>query len=262
MKTSWWLSLLTVIILALIAPLDQKLTYYLNTQFYGDWVYFFHQSIFQHKKLGFTDFGIFFYLMVIFALIKKRWIDKTQNTELLDKLAFLILSGLIVGVVFIHATKFGLGRARPYLVIDEGFSYSSWYELGSVLSLKNGQSGSFPSGHTATTLWLFALWLLLPFRTMDSFWAKVGSYGFLAIAILQSVVTGISRSVILDHWVTDWVASILVGYLIIVILYKKIVFEKNINWYLPKWSFARYLCGVSILAWLLMGAIYFLRTFL
>lgn len=238
------------LLLILVAPFDYQWTKDLAMLPSGDLVYFFHQSIFEKGVIGYTDFGIFFYIGTLTLYIYYHLKGRHLYPDSSKKLGFILASGLIIGLIVVHGLKISWGRARPYLVFSEKYDYSPWYLPGNLDLTTFTHSGSFPSGHTATTLWMISVWFLIEYRKNRSKNIDLFSMLWLILAILQTTATGITRSIIADHWVSDCLASLVFGFLTIGICFRFLVLERSnkesSNFFELKWALK--IIGLGILA--------------
>lgn len=242
---------IAAIILMLAAPFDYEFTALLSHYPKREWVSFFRQSIFEKGRLGYTDFGIFFYLLTIGTYIfchigsRERWPLVTKYS------GYLLAAGLLVGVVMVHGIKLALGRARPHQVLSGEHPFTAWHELGPLNSFAGGGTGSFPSGHTATTLWMLALWFLIERHTWKKHRRSINwlSALWLAAALVQALVTGATRSLTADHWLTDWLAAVFMGLALITYCYRALIHyapEPTPRYFEIKWAGRRIALGVVL----------------
>lgn len=253
---------IALVVLAVAARFDYELTTILAQHPRTEWVAYFRQSVFQKGAWGYTDFGILFYALMIGTYIYCHTGPRPEGAtrrhpRLAQASGYLLSSGLLVGIVMVHGIKLALGRARPYQVLDGHFPYTAWYELGPLNSLAGDGSGSFPSGHTATTLWLVALWFLVERYTRARQPATTKSHRainwlsalWLAFALLQALVTGVTRSITREHWLTDWLGATLMGLALINICYRALVVyapDPVPRYYEIRWAGWRIAAGVAL----------------
>jgi len=107
---------------------------------------------------------------------------------------FQLLLALVMAQGFLAVAKILIGRARPHQVLLQG------YQAFEPLHFNNAFF-SFPSGHTLNIM-LIAGFLGLQF-TQRKYWF-----------ILLGLVISFFRVVGLDHFVSDWVFSVYLAYLI------------------------------------------------
>lgn len=126
---------------------------------------------------------------------------------------FVITSGLLIGLFMVHGLKFLVGRARPSLVMNEAWPYSLWFAFGPHDIAEGTFNASFPSGHTAQAFVLMTVAYLLSCDPLAS--GRMKRIGWLcgAIALLYSAAMGVARCASQNHWLTDVLGSICLGWL-------------------------------------------------
>lgn len=110
--------------------------------------------------------------------------------------ALRILAALVLLTVAVYAVKWGTGRTAPEYP-------GSFFHRG---------GGSYPSGHVtnAVLMWGVARWQAVEFGLP----ARVQRVGWL-LSVLGPFVTGIAMVALNFHWVTDVVAGLAVGVLLL-----------------------------------------------
>lgn len=162
-----------------------------------------------------ADIFVFFYpfLLVIIYII---WLKK--NSSYYKESALWIFWSGIFSVAINVFIQFFCSKLRPniFLWLD--------YEKTETILHKILPSSSFPSDHSAISMWI-ALWLLLWWiRNKDK------KYIFLwIIFILFALIMWVSRVAITVHWPTDVIA-----WFIVWIAVPLILFQKNIYKYVQK----------------------------
>jgi undecaprenyl-diphosphatase len=108
------------------------------------------------------------------------------------RLAVTVVVAVVGGIILSTAIKAGIDRPRPDLVTHDAYATSA----------------SFPSGHSmmAATVYLTLAALLMRFRSHRTSKAYV-----LAVALLLTVLVGVSRVYLGVHWPTDVLAGWSVG---------------------------------------------------
>lgn len=111
----------------------------------------------------------------------------------------LILFSIILSILVV-VMKQGIQRPRPYLVLGSNEAYG---HLGEILRHR-----SFPSGHTATALWVYlaAVGLALPSVIQRT-------------CLVLAVLVGISRVVVGAHFPSDVLGAWLIGGATFVFIY-------------------------------------------
>lgn len=145
-------------------------------------------------------------LLLLFALLFRR--DKLLNVILLIGAYFIVFMAL----------KHMVGEARPYITLADG----SFFWLNKYEDAVKSAYLSFPSGHTGNVA-IFA------FGMNYLFFANNKPMQF--IMLLLVIVTGIARICTGWHWPLDVLASGLIGYLLV-----KIIFSFDVKQLLGKRS--------------------------
>jgi undecaprenyl-diphosphatase len=110
----------------------------------------------------------------------------------LRRAAAMVLVSVLSGVLLSNALKAGFARARPDLVPHDAPVYTA----------------SFPSGHSMISAVVYLTLGALLCRTQSS--PVIKAY-ILTVAILLTVIVGISRVYLGVHWPTDVIAGWLLG---------------------------------------------------
>lgn len=194
----------TMIILTLVSPFDRGWTLALGKLPHNWFIHFCDRSLFEGEGFGLTDLPILLCIAcLLYILIRRK--DSTSRTYIGSQ--FVLYSILLITATAIHSVKFFWGRARPYKVIEHGIDFTPWYLPGPYQWWQDQFSGSFPSGHTAS----FLTWIALAYCVRSQWLRRL----CISLSLILCLVMGISRSVLLQHWVTDWLMSIGIGWTII-----------------------------------------------
>ncbi len=114
---------------------------------------------------------------------------------------YIFWVNIIAGIIVIFI-KVIFGRARPKLFIEHNIYGFNWFEISHNLT-------SFPSGHTVTAIsTAFAFSYIFP----------IYRYIFIIFGLLISI----SRVIGCNHFISDVLLSIYLGYFVAKILYKRI----------------------------------------
>lgn len=141
---------------------------------------------------------IAFFLALSFA--KPEW-------KHFRKPCYFILSVLIITGIAVLILKNGLGRARPYLLIDHA-------QYGFYFLQFHASHWSFPSGHTATVAGA-----LVPLAVVCR--------KFIPVCLILVLVVMFSRIITLEHYLSDVVGSVFLVSAITYLLYPKFFSKKN-----------------------------------
>jgi membrane-associated phospholipid phosphatase len=202
----------TLFILVLLTPFDYRLTLWLaenNIPALSQWL---DQSFFEGGPFGGSDVGILIYLgALIILLLTNLRLACVQALRKFQRYAiYLIMTGVATGSM-VHGLKTLTGRLRPSEVLgNDQLGFTPWFQLGPQLWTHDQFSGSLPSGHTATLLAFLAIAYLLCY-SRHGLYRQIGFVvGLLGFTL--SGLMGVSRSMLLQHWVTDWVFTIGFGW--------------------------------------------------
>ncbi|SMF53509.1 phosphatase PAP2 family protein [Pseudobacteriovorax antillogorgiicola] len=213
----------TCFVLAAIGPWDQPLTHWLAEHRVASFAQYWHQSIFEGDPIGASDYPVFLYIIALVVLILilpwKAKHDRLARLWLWS--SFILYSGLVTAIGFIHPLKHLWGRARPYLVAKDEAPFSPWYLPGAFDWMSDRFSGSLPSGHTST----FLILITLSYCIYHRFYRQKTRL-ILVLALLASIslsfAMGVSRSMQMQHWVTDWILSVGGGWALIHYLFYQV----------------------------------------
>jgi len=110
---------------------------------------------------------------------------------------------------------------------------------------------SFPSGHAATILSLFSVWIFLAFKRIEFRFKGLIIFSLLFFALLVSL----SRVVVAAHWLSDILGSIALAFFMLKIIqlkvFKNLLFESK---FAKNFSF--FLIGLSWLYLITTGSLY------
>ncbi len=209
--------------LMLLVPYDRQLTQWLGQQNSVRVLALgFDQSLFEGEGFGFSDAPIFGYLIAL-GLLLVFWRRRRQCwrcAAIIEGAGFVCYSGLVIALAFVHPMKKIWSRPRPYEVFgSDELPYFDWYQPVTIELAGGPVSGSLPSGHTATFLFFVALIYALRPILVDSLWMRRAA---ICVCLVACVFMGLSRSVVQAHWVSDWLLTISLGWLIIDVLYFKV----------------------------------------
>lgn len=149
---------------------------------------------------------------ILFLGYVNRGNDKSAfpiNSTLLLGYGWLCTKVLILTGITILFLKFGFGRSRPDLWIEQGILEFVPFDFHNDRDFK-----SFPSGHTQTAFTAAVLLsLLLPKKL------HLVLYG-LATAV------GLSRVALMEHWLSDIIVGAFIGFLLPTLIIRRCVFQK------------------------------------
>ncbi len=182
------------------------------------------RSIFEGEGLGINDLALLMLLSAIgvYCLACRRPANR-RRAAWRPQAGFILVSGLVIGVYFVHSLKWIMGRARPELVIEKGLAFSHWFAFGPHFVTRGIYSGSFPSGHTAQMFLLMALAYVLAGDPGRSAGVRLAGWLWGAVALTASLAMGLARCMSLSHWLTDVLGSILGGWILMHLLYHHVL---------------------------------------
>lgn len=204
------------LLLLLAAFVDYAATHQLAQIPAGRLVEFMKRSVFDGHPPGANDLVITYLLAVavIYGLLhfnkKPPWLRASWRPEA----GFVLTAALVVSLFMVHGLKYTVGRARPSAVFSGEQPFTVWFQPGPHL-LSNGHfDAAFPSGHTALTFILMTMAYVL---AADSHRPRqLRRIGWLVggLALGLSLLMGVMRCVTAHHWLTDILASIGLGWLV------------------------------------------------
>ena len=168
------------------------------------------QTIFGGENVGLSDIPIFINIFVLFVGLCAKFSSKIADRWILIA-KYLISTNLIFGLLIIHGLKNIVGRARPYLALNDTSLYTDFWEFGVFDFLQHSFSGSLPSGHTATVLALLPLIFCIRFTKNYLVNDMRRIIGFSFVLVL-SLVMALGRVMIKDHFLSDCILTIFLGW--------------------------------------------------
>jgi len=202
-----------------VSPHDREWTTALREKNWTTCSAWMANSLFEGESPGGSDVPVFVLAFALFAYFR-GWGRKASGRYLAwrPQAGFVIFSSFLLGVVFVHSLKYIMARARPYLVLDHGWPYTDWWQLGPHDITQGVYGGSFPSGHAAAAFLLmpvaYALFAGAPTRLRRAAGMIVGAAA-LSYAVSMSIYRGMDGS----HWISDGVLMILGGWILVHLLY-------------------------------------------
>ena len=200
--------------LLLVIAWDNSLTMWLAAHPWTSFSSFMGRSLFEGGRIGGGDPGVgVFILAVVVALMTTRARSaKGLATHLYAR--FLVAAGLTLSLGLVQSLKISIGRVRPELVTQDPSKFTPWYTLGRFVAVRDHFSGSMPSGHTASVLMFVACGYILYHCQPGKTFKRMGLL-LLSGGLLAAVLMGITRSMLLKHWISDWLLSIFAGWALI-----------------------------------------------
>ncbi len=209
-----------VVAMVLISPVDYAWTQWLVQHNDVAFSNFIGRSLFEGGLPGASDFAVIA-LLAILVLFILAWARPHTFPWLLSwrpRLGFMTFSALVYAVFFVHSTKWIWGRFRPYSVLLENNAFTDWFKLGPQFIGDGIFRGSFPSGHTAASLALMSLAYVLVGTGVTRLQRGLG-WGFGVFVLIYSLAMSVGRAMTGAHWLSDCVASIGSGWILLHIFF-------------------------------------------
>ena len=199
-----------------ITGVDYRWTLFLGEHRWIRLSEFMGRTLFEGELPGGGD-PVTILLLIILAVYFIAWLksDASLLQTLRPQLGFVVTAALTAGIFMVHSTKWVIGRARPYLVLNEGLPFSQWYEFGPFFVTDGIFRGSFPSGHTAAAFLLMTLSYILSGDSSYRFRWRVIGWVWGCFTLSFSLTMGIGRCMTLSHWVSDVVGIIFLSWIIL-----------------------------------------------
>ena len=221
--------LLGLAISVLVTPFDLLWTQYLAEHDMPLFSKFMKQSLFNREWPGASDLsiviGLFVLSLYIYSQFKQNLSQRlTLYKPIIGYLAFTALTSPLL----IHVVKIIINRPRPSLVFaatktadwTPHYFFHPWYAFSSHFWLVETFSCSFPSGHTASAMYLLAISYALYSMPHDSMpHRKLNSIIFGVSVFIFACLMSVARAMTLHHWITDSIASIIIMFLFLHVSY-------------------------------------------
>jgi membrane-associated phospholipid phosphatase len=182
------------------------------------------RTLFEGELPGANDFIVLllFSASILYARAQKSNASLKAKAWGIDA-GFILLSALVVAFLFVHWGKLTLGRARPDQVFKHGVMYTQWFTFGAHFIADGVYRGSFPSGHTAQAfIGMAPAYVLAGYPQASRLRIRLG-WMLGAAALAFSLLMGTARCMSLSHWLTDVVGSIVFGWLLMHLIYYRIL---------------------------------------
>ncbi|MDA8138408.1 MAG: phosphatase PAP2 family protein [Desulfobacteraceae bacterium] len=174
------------------------------------------RTLFEGHLPGANDFSAIIWIAALVIYIGGS-LKRNQTNRLArfrPQAGFVLASALIIALSMVHGLKYFVGRARPSLVLDEAWPYSLWFVFGPHTIAQGPFNASFPSGHTAQAFTLMSIAYLLAGNPLASKTQKRLGWLWGGLALLFTMAMGIARCASQNHWLTDVMGSICLGWLL------------------------------------------------
>ncbi|MCQ2547763.1 MAG: phosphatase PAP2 family protein [Clostridia bacterium] len=155
--------------------------------------------------------------------IAQEWINSIRSpgldaffTNITELASVKLMIALILVLLLIPKTRFKIGvplaigeltNLGIYILTKNIMQRPRPDASNYLIDWKDVMDYSFPSGHSATSIFVYLLLAYILFKTFDKVWAKIGA---LILAILP-VLVAFSRLYIGVHWFSDILCGIVLG---------------------------------------------------
>jgi membrane-associated phospholipid phosphatase len=203
-----------------ITGVDYRWTLFLGQHRWRRLSDFMGRTLFEGELPGGGD-PVVVMLLIILVCYFLAW-QKSDSSVLRSwrpQLGFVVTAALTAGIFLVHSTKWVLGRARPHLVLNDGFPFSQWYKFGPLFVTDGIFRGSFPSGHTAAVFLLMTFAYILSADPSYRLRRRLVGWAWGGITLAFSLAMGIGRCMSLSHWISDVVGIIFLSWITMHTLY-------------------------------------------
>jgi membrane-associated phospholipid phosphatase len=210
---------LFALVMVLASRIDYQWTILINSHEWKAFTDIMDRSLFEGDRLSPNDLVIFIFAgFVIMYVLASLVREDSSFYPWRPGLGFVVTSGLITGVGLVHSLKWVVGRVRPSDYLKHDLVYTEWFEFGAHF-IESSHKGSFPSGHTAQAFMLMSVAYLLAGDPRHSRRMKLAGLIIGALVLGFALTMGFSRSMSFHHWISDWLGSIFLSWIIIHTLY-------------------------------------------
>lgn len=221
----WLIALPFLAVMVAITPVDYAWTVRLIHIHMPRFVDIMRRTIFEGDGLGGSDFSILLFLVII-ALYLRAAGSKARGRLLAWRptLGYLFVSALAAGLGAVHTVKWVMGRPRPWSVLGrEHLPYSEWYQVGAHYISHGVYRGSFPSGHTAAVFVLMTLVYAWGADPSAGAARRAWAWPLGALVLAYTAGMGIASAMARSHWISDTIASTGIVWVVIHVLYFRIL---------------------------------------
>ena len=217
--------LITIAILALVAMgaaamVDRHWTDALHAHRWPRLERWMNPSIFSGGAMSLNDLVIFYVIGALGVYLGGLGRSRAPKLRALrPQCGFIITSALVVGVYMVHALKWIVGRARPYEVFNGGWEFTPWFSFGPHFVTEGIYYGSFPSGHTAQAFIMMSLAYILANQPLADTNRRPAGWIWGIIAMAFCLAMAAARCMSWNHWLSDTLGSIFLGWIVMHILY-------------------------------------------
>ncbi len=215
-----FLALFSLLSMLLLSRVDYEWTFWLYNNRIDSWGEFMAQNLFDDGVFGGSDIGLLAQLILgvaFFCSTPRSRFPRLQPYR--HYLGFALFSALVTGLGLVHSVKLIIGRARPYLVVKKGLPFSHWFEFGPHHISDGTFFGSFPSGHTATTILLITFTYIMVSNPSHSLRTRILGWTWGVLTLLFATGMAIGRSMMQHHWISDGIGIILLAWIAIHLIF-------------------------------------------
>jgi membrane-associated phospholipid phosphatase len=227
-RNNWGLTMIAlgaIFVMAAGTIFDIRATLALIRYPLPSWTPILGRTLFMGDLPGLNDMVVLLIIAVLAVYIIGHIARCSQYTisSFRPHAGFILTSGVVVGLLMVHGLKYLMGRARPFLVLNEDWPYSYWFVFGPHSIFNGTFNASFPSGHTAQMFLLLSVAYVL---AADPLWirpAKIAGIIWGVFALCLCLVVGVARCATQSHWLTDILGSICFGWLLMHWIYFRLL---------------------------------------
>lgn len=215
---------IALVVMAAAASVDMEWTVALSRYEAPKLIAFMGDSIFEGESPGANDLVLFF-LLGAAAIYYTGWRRPKVKAVAAwrPQTGFILTSALVSGLFLVHSMKWIMGRARPYMVLEQKAVYSHWFTFGPLFVTDGVFHGAFPSGHTAQTLLLMSVAFVLAGDPLAGKPVRLAGWIWGGVCVILSSIMGLTRCMTLSHWLTDVLGAIFMGTITMYLLYYKVL---------------------------------------
>ncbi len=182
------------------------------------------RTLFEGQRPGGPD-PVILYLLAAVMLYYRSWKGAAGSRVVSwrPQTGYIVASSLITAVLIVHSLKWIMGRARPQLVIQHQMAFTQWFAFGPHFITEGIYRGSFPSGHTAQAFLFMTLAYVLSAPAAAPVRIRRLGIAIGAATVVYALAMGIARCMSLSHWISDVVGMLLLGWVVMHLLYFKVM---------------------------------------
>ncbi len=219
-----WLLGASGILLAGIAGVDREWTFSLHREKWPRLTSLMGRSLFDGEWIGSGDLSIIFLILVFICYLRADLNPACRLTaRWRPHLGFILTAAFLSCFAQVQILKTLVGRARPHLPLLEGIPYSHWFEYGPLFFTDGIHHCSFPSGHTAVAFIFMAPAYVLAGNARYNQRTRMIGAAVGGFSLVNAFFMCLARSMSLNHWISDCLASVLFSWIIIHTMYFHVI---------------------------------------